>query len=184
MRVPILMYHWFEGTGSGLTRGPAFAIKCEDFRRQMAWLRTSGMNPVGVNQVLAALGGEAVLPPRPVVVTFDDGYDDFYEQAVPVLSEHKIPATLYMVSGLVGKWNVWDEQNGEPRRTLMAWARLRELPSFGIDIGAHSVSHPDLRRLGAKELRDECERSRKELEDGLGRKVTSFAYPLASTTSA
>lgn len=177
MRVPILMYHWFEGTGVGPTRGATFAINPTEFRRQMAWLAASGMSPVSVSQVLAALRDQASLPPRPYAVTFDDGYEDFYEQALPVLRQHRIPATLYMVSGLVGKWNVWDERSGEPRRPLMGWARLRELVAAGIDIGSHSLSHPDLRTLGDDELRHECEASRKQLEDGLGRKVTSFAYP-------
>ena len=120
MRVPILMYHWFDGPDAAATRGPQFQIAPEDFRRQMEWLAEGGGNVVSLGRIVDALEGRGTLPPRPVAVTFDDGYEDFYEHALGVLTEFELPATLFVVSGLVGRSNLWD-QPGEPARPLMGW---------------------------------------------------------------
>jgi peptidoglycan/xylan/chitin deacetylase (PgdA/CDA1 family) len=176
MRVPILMYHWFDGPGAAPTRGPQFQIPPEAFRRQMEWLARGGGNAVSLSQIVDALEGRAHLPPRPVAITFDDGYEDFYRHALGVLTELQLPATLFVVSGLVGRTNLWDQPT-EPARPLMDWPKLREVAAAGVEIGAHSVSHPDMRTLAGADLAAQCGDSRRSIEDRLGRPVRYFAYP-------
>lgn len=147
------------------------------FGSQLDWLRESGTPVVKLSEVVGALGGGAALPRRAVVITFDDAYEDFCEQALPALLARGFTATLFAVSGQVGKTNAWDQARGEPSRPILSWARLREVAAAGIEIGSHSRSHPDLRSLPDQELGEECRRSRLELEDGLGRAVRYFAYP-------
>ncbi len=175
VRASILLYHWF--TGPVASASPEFEIAPADFRRQMLSLAHDGRALVRVRDVLAAAQGGAPLPPRSTAVTFDDAYDDFHEHALPVVAELGIPVTLFAVAGRVGGTNDWDRKRGEPQRSLMDWPRLREVAEAGVEIGSHSLTHPDLRSLSDDVLAQECRTSRMRLEDGVGRKVGLFAYP-------
>ena len=177
MRVPILLYHWFDD-GSGVpTASPEFGIAPADFRRQMEWLVESGLRVVPLADIVQALHGGRDLPRHAVAITFDDAYDDFREHALGVLVDLGLPATMFAVSGSIGQTNAWDAVRGEPARPLLDWAGLRELADAGIEIGSHSVTHPDLRTLPNDALAVELTASRELLEDGLGRPVPHFAYP-------
>jgi peptidoglycan/xylan/chitin deacetylase (PgdA/CDA1 family) len=177
MRAPILLYHWFDHPRSGPGASPEFAVRPAQFRRQMEFLVASGRTVVSLSALVRALRAREPLGPRPVAITFDDAYEDFHEHAYPVLAERKLEAALFVVAGLVGRTNLWDRPRGEPERRLLDWPRLRELAAAGVEIGSHSMSHPDLRRLTDEELEVECRGSREAVEDGLGRPVRFFAYP-------
>ena len=118
-----------------------------EFRRQMVWLKENGRALVGVHDVVEATRGVRALPPRSTAVTFDDAYEDFHEHALPALAELGIPTTLFAVAGRVGATNDWDRARGEPARALMGWERLREVAGAGVEIGSHSLTHPDLRAV-------------------------------------
>lgn len=96
---------------------------------------------------------------------------------MPVLMARRFSATLYVVSGLVGATARWLGDLGEGNRPMLDWAALRDLQSAGVEIGAHSVSHPELDTLSWAKATHELRDSKKALEDGLGRAVTTFAYP-------
>lgn len=117
------------------------------------------------------------VPPRTCVITFDDGLRDFADGAMPVLAARGVSPTLYVVSGLVGATARWLADLGEGDRPMLDWAALRDLQQAGVDIGAHSVSHPELDTLSWANATHELGDSKKRLEDGLGRAVTTFAYP-------
>jgi peptidoglycan/xylan/chitin deacetylase (PgdA/CDA1 family) len=112
-----------------------------------------------------------------VVLTFDDGYADFYSEALPVLRKHGFTATLYVTSAYVGATSRWLAREGESQRRLVSWEQLAEICDSGIECGAHSRRHPHLDTLPLEVAREEIGRSKHELEDGLGRRVASFAYP-------
>jgi peptidoglycan/xylan/chitin deacetylase (PgdA/CDA1 family) len=124
-----------------------------------------------------AYRGAAVLPPRPVAITFDDGYEDTGSAAVPILHEFGYPATLFVVAGYVGDANVWDASFGPPATRLLGWDGLRALVRSGWDIAAHSATHARLPGLGAAELARETCWSRASIENELCRPVRWFAYP-------
>lgn len=118
---------------------------------------------------------------RTVVLTFDDGYETFYEAALPILRRYDFSATVFVVSGEVGGVSGWNPA-GEAR--LMGWSRLRDLGQMSIEIGSHTVTHPRLTDLGPLAVRRELENSRAGLEDKLGVPVRSFAYPFGAFNSA
>ena len=147
------------------------------FRRQMRHLIDAGYSAITTDILARALSGKLKLPAKPVLITFDDGYADFLEHAVPVLVDLKMPATLFVVSGLVGKTNAWDRRFGEPERALLDWPQLREVALAGVEIGSHSCTHPDLRSVTDQQLAEECTTSKRQLEDGLEQPCRFFAYP-------
>jgi peptidoglycan/xylan/chitin deacetylase (PgdA/CDA1 family) len=146
------------------------------FARHMALLADGGHVPITVSQLIA-LREEATLPPRTVVITFDDGLRDFLTGAMPILQRHGFAATLYVVSGCVGQASTWLASVGEGGRAMLGWDELRAIAASGIEIGGHTHRHPQLDVLAPAAAREEIRRCRIVLEDGIGQPVRSFAYP-------
>jgi peptidoglycan/xylan/chitin deacetylase (PgdA/CDA1 family) len=170
--VPVVMYHAIEDARSPISLAPA------RFAAQMGWLKAAGVSTWTVAELAGWL--EAGAPPTaPVVVlTFDDGFRSVLRHALPVLARHGFRATVYLVTGHVGGKNDWTTQPaGVPRWELLTWAEVRELAAAGMDVGAHSVTHPWLPALPAGAIHREVAESRAAIEDALGRPARSFAYP-------
>jgi peptidoglycan/xylan/chitin deacetylase (PgdA/CDA1 family) len=170
--VPILTYHSLDDTGSVISTGPAA------FRRQMQAFAGRGFRGVSLGELLDAWEGKGTLPPRPLVLTFDDAFRGVSEHAAPVLAELGFRATVFAVAGYVGRTNDWPTQPaGVPRLPLCSWPELRDLGRVA-EIGGHGFDHrPLLESIGAAERQREIVDSRRILEDGLGAAVTTFAYP-------
>lgn len=166
-RVPVLMYH--EIADATATSSP-LAVAPDVFASQLAYLRQAGFNTLTAGELAASLAdGVGELPERPVVLTFDDGYGDFYTDGLPVIKQNGFTATLFQTTGWVGK-------EGEAQR-MLNWRELAEIDQAGIEIGAHTVKHPQLDLLPEKELREELGISKSALEDHLGFAVPGLAYP-------
>ncbi len=115
---------------------------------------------------------------RPTIsVTFDDAYANLIVNALPVLLEHRIAATIYTPSRFLGKRNEWDAGKPQLLIPIMSPGEIREVHSSGIEIGSHTQSHVRMRGLGIEDKRREIADSKCELEDLVGAPVTSFAYP-------
>ncbi len=170
MHSAILTYHSLDGSGS------VVSTPADLFRRQMQSLAGRGIPVAPLEEV--ARGREAV------ALTFDDGYANFSESALPVLEELGLPATVFVVSGLCGQWADWHVRSGIPRQRLMDWVVLRSLPSRLISLGSHTVSHPNLTRLTSERLAAELRDSRSEIEQRSGRAVTAVAYPYGSVNES
>lgn len=112
-----------------------------------------------------------------VCLTFDDGYLSFYDEVFPILVERGVPATLFVITGYVGRSNDWDVTFGINRRRHLDWGKLREMSDAGLEVGSHGRTHRDLTRLDGVQRRAELEGSKSALEDHLGREVTSLALP-------
>lgn len=117
-------------------------------------------------------------PRRELAITFDDGYRDNYENALPILESLSLPATFFVVSRWVGSDVVpfWDRKLGV-RHPWMTWTQIRDLQKRGFDIGAHTRTHVDLGMLSPTAAGDEIAGARTDLEEQLGTSVESFAYP-------
>jgi len=173
-RALILMYHSIaEPSAAAEAR---LCVRPREFARQMRWLR-SHCAPVDLDRVVDGLAGGDPLPANAVAVTFDDGFADVREHALPALRDHAIPATLYAVAGLSGRTAEWLAPHGIAPRRLMSEEELRALDRAGIAIGSHTLTHPQLPGLSRPKLTREVADSRCALEQAIGRPVRHFAYP-------
>jgi peptidoglycan/xylan/chitin deacetylase (PgdA/CDA1 family) len=123
------------------------------------------------------------LPDKPVLFTFDDGYADLAEFALPVLRRYGFGAAVYIVTGQLGGTNAWDEARGSGTHRLMTAEQIRHWASQGIEFGAHGRTHADLTTLLPAELEEEIAGSKSELEKLVGVPVVSFAYPFGFRTA-
>ena len=174
-RVVGLCYHSIHPTASFASASP------ELFERQLEWLAEE-CEVIPIRSMLDAVaGGEEDRPA--VAITFDDGYRDNHEFALPLLKKYGLPATFYVTVGLLDGDPAVHERFQQLRDVPAAeirpleWAQARELVAEGMEIGAHTYSHPNLIRLGRDELRRELGDARATLEERLGAPVDQLAYP-------
>jgi len=167
----VLLYHAVTTT-PGDTIAP-FTVAPDEFERQLDAVLESGLTPVTFGELVAGeRSGSA--PARPVVITFDDGYADFAEHALPALTARSLPSTLFLTTGWLAGGK---SREPGPTDPMLSWSQLPELVECGVELGAHSHSHPQLDTLTGSALRDELVRPRDQLEEALGREVGLVAYP-------
>jgi len=157
-----------------------YTVTPQAFAAQMRWLATRGYTSVDLDALLAARSGGDALPPRPVVITFDDGFQDCVRYAVPVLQSHGFTAVFYLVAGLVGETSRWLQPGPAGNLALMDWPAARQLEAMGFRCGAHTMTHPRLVDLSRSACGEELRDSRHLLEDHLGHDVRHLAYPFGS----
>jgi peptidoglycan/xylan/chitin deacetylase (PgdA/CDA1 family) len=174
--VPVLLYHSVIAGGSPEHQG--WITSPEVFAEHMAYLHDEGYKTLTVSEYAAQLVAPMTeAPEKTVVITFDDGFADFTEHAVPVLKRYGLTSTMYVVTGCVGSTSTWLESAGEGDRPMMGWSDIESLHDAGVEVGAHTHSHPQLDIIDKATAAEEIRRSRGVLEDRLGREVPSFAYP-------
>ena len=174
-RVIILMYHIIDNPLASQEK--KYCCTPANFEKQMRFLRTSKYVPVNLGQFVDALNGECSCPENSVVVTFDDGFDNMIDKALPVLQKYEIPATVFVLSDRINDINDWMHVRGFPRRRLLSKSQLLELKDVGVCIGSHTRTHERLTVISKDRIDDEIGSSKKILEDILGSEVTLFAYP-------
>jgi peptidoglycan/xylan/chitin deacetylase (PgdA/CDA1 family) len=180
-KIPILMYHSIADVS---TPGfQPFVVTPAQFAEQMAYLHENKYNPITVTQLVSArLRNTFVLPKRPVVITFDDGFADFFTNVLPILKLHKFTATLYISTAFIEGTSSWLQNIGEGERPMLTWAQVAEINASGVECGAHTHTHPKLDLLPPSKAQVEIVTSKKILEDHLGQAVLSFAYPFGYFT--
>jgi peptidoglycan/xylan/chitin deacetylase (PgdA/CDA1 family) len=172
---PIFMYHNIAQAPRGLRRWRSLYVSPGAFARQMWLLKRLGCTGLSMSDAMPYLRGEK--QGRIAVVTLDDGYVDNLESAMPVLQRYGFTATCYVVSGSIGRFNNWDAEKLGIQKPLMSPAQLRAWREGGMEIGAHTRSHPHLTQCSDAQLHDEIAGSKADLEDHLGSPVTQFCYP-------
>jgi Predicted xylanase/chitin deacetylase len=180
-QVPILMYHSISDTAS--PRFKQFAVPQRVFAKHMEYLYHNGYTPITVSQYVEAQAHNgAGLPARPIVLTFDDGFADFYSAALPVLNQYDFTATLYVATGYINDYSRWLFHEGEAQRPMLTWEQLAKVNARGIECGGHSQHHPQLDTLPGWSTWEEIVQSKLVLEEHLCKKITSFAYPFGYYT--
>lgn len=145
-RLRVLMYHRIQPTTQdGLT------LRTDTLADQLAWLIVQGFQFVTGSHVVAHLRQGASLPPRPVLVTFDDAYTDLVEHALPILRKYQVPAVVFVPTAHVGGANAWDDG----RYPILSAIALQTLPGYGIELAYHSHHHLNYRELRADAVRND-----------------------------
>lgn len=174
--VPILTYHSISEVST--EKFKPWTVTPRMFEAHLAALRDGGYTPLTVTQYVRAIDeGTLGAAGRPALITFDDGFQDFYTHAMPALTRFGFPATVYIVTGAVGGTSRWLAPEGEGDRPMMTWEQVAAIDAQGIECGAHTHSHPQLDVLPPAEAQEEIVRSKDELEQHLGHRIESFAYP-------
>jgi peptidoglycan/xylan/chitin deacetylase (PgdA/CDA1 family) len=169
--LPVLMYHEIsdrQQTGSNLAVDPCA------FAEQLDYLHGAGYRTVTAGALPEVLAADLPLD-RTVVLTFDDGYEDFHARALPLLDGHGFTATVFVTSGWVQDDDEW--QGARRPGRMLSWSQVAEAAAAGIEIGAHSRGHPQLDQLPAGRLHEELYASKARLEDRLGIQIPGVAYP-------
>jgi len=170
--VPILMYHSISTNLFGLSH-PHTQINTtpEVFSAQMRWLRNAGYKSINLSDTLEGLACRQDMS-KQVVITFDDGYRDILTEALPILKQCGFSATVFLAT---------DRIRETPMRfegvDYLTWSDVRELHREGVNLGSHTVTHPDLRSMEPDQIDYELGYSKEVIEDKLGAAVESFSYP-------
>lgn len=175
MSLPVLLYHHVGPPRPGTM--PSLTVSPGRFERHVRWLARRGYAGIRPADWLRWRREGRGIPQKPVLLTFDDGYADLAEYALPVLRRYGFSAVVYIVTGQLGGTNAWDEARGSGAHRLMTAEQIRHWAAHGIEFGAHSRTHADLTALAPQELSEEVVGCGKDLESILGARVVSFAYP-------
>lgn len=176
--IPILMYHQVAPRPLPVLR--KYVVTPKAFAAHMKWLAMTGYVPITLDTLIAHRTGRCPLPSRPIVITFDDGFQDCVEYAVPILQTLGFTAIFYLVAGLVGKTSRWLLPERGIELPLMDWTAARRLEAAGFQCGSHTMNHLHLAEVPAAVCRNELLSSRYVLEDHLGHEVRHLAYPFGS----
>jgi peptidoglycan/xylan/chitin deacetylase (PgdA/CDA1 family) len=170
--IPLLMYHGIaektESTGNPYFRVTTSPRVFEQHLKTLAEKSYAGCR-------LDAIADRLTIPGKKVVLTFDDGFEDFYSSAWPILEKYGFSASVFLPTGFIG---AEDTCLIKGKRHL-SWAQIRELNANGVEFGSHSITHPVLRNHPRDVIRREIVKSKTIIEDQLGNPVHSFSYPYA-----
>jgi peptidoglycan/xylan/chitin deacetylase (PgdA/CDA1 family) len=176
--VPILMYHQITPAPSSAFR--KYAITPGVFEQHLVMLAALAFTPITLDMLMDCREGRQSFPKRPVVITFDDGFQDCFHYAAPILKRHQFTATFFLVAGLMGGSSRWLVEERGVEFPMMDWAMARQLEAAGFQCEAHSMTHPHLADLCDDSAHQELCESRDLLEQHLGHPVVHLAYPFGS----
>ncbi len=165
--VPILLYHHITSSNLADTR---YSVSVTDFKLQMEQLKYWGYATITIEQLVNHINKGYALPRRPIVISFDDGYKDVFDNAFPIMEQNGFTGTVYVVANRLKADGFLQEE------------QLQALLDHGWEVGSHSMTHTELVQNHAL-VRQEILQSRLDLEKALGIKVISFAYPFGSEDS-
>jgi peptidoglycan/xylan/chitin deacetylase (PgdA/CDA1 family) len=161
------------------TSGSFFSVTPSEFTNQMEFLRRN-YDIVSLEDVLSFVSGTVEFSRRSVAITFDDGYYDNFVNVYPYAKKYELPIAIFVASGYIGK----EMSLGNVSLKMLSWKEIAEMSKDTVTIGAHTSSHPDLRRLDLNRAQNEIEMSKVEIERATGRPVNFFAYPKGAYNNA
>jgi peptidoglycan/xylan/chitin deacetylase (PgdA/CDA1 family) len=159
--IPVLNYHKVDTGGTG-----ALTLSPEEFDEQMAYLKEAGYTTISPQQLIEHLEAGTQLPSNPILITFDDGYEDNYRVAYPILQKYNFTATIFVVTDFP-----------DNDKNYLTWAQIKEMQDSGITFASHTLSHVVLTKEGDEALKAQLVNSRQGLEYRLHQKVETLAYP-------
>ncbi len=166
--IPVLEYHQI-GEPEDAESKP-YCVPPEEFSAQLDYLAAQGYTTISMLDFMKAKKGKAELPDKPILLTFDDGYEDNYTNMLPILEAHDMRATVYVVTNDIGK------------KGYLTWPQLRDMQDRGVEIGSHTANHLPLTTLVPEQVEDELKLSKLLLEWNGIRTVFAFSYPNGAYT--
>ena len=157
----ILLYHNIDSSSK------------HNFEKQMQFIKEH-MQTISLNELIDCLVKKKPSPPKSIVITLDDGYENIYHYAYPILKKYQIPATIFLVTGYIdtAKNFWWDNSS------ILSWSQIKEMAkNNNIDFGSHSINHYNLTTLSDKDIEKELKSSKQKIEQELKKPVTGFCYP-------
>ena len=175
--IPVLMYHKI-GTPPKNSQLKKLWVSSRDFRKQLAYLRSHHYTPILFSEIRKFETEKRPLPLNPILITFDDGYANNYEEAFPILKDFGMKGNIFIVFETIGKDNTWHEPETEPRIRMLTKEEILAMQESGLmEFGSHTMRHRNLDQAELQDVSWEANESKKRLEELLGREVTAFAYP-------
>lgn len=166
IKFPVFNYHHLGPLPENADENrQAFTVTPEVFEEQLKYFKDNGYQPVYLDELIEYFDTGRPLPSKAIAITFDDGYQEHYQNAFPLLKKYGFVATFFVIIDWVG------------RPDMMSWANIKEMSEAGMAFGSHTLSHPHLTDLSDEDLKREVEESKKALEENLGRPVNFISYP-------
>ncbi len=163
-KVPILMYHHISARPTNNAMDYGLTVKTPDFAAQMAYLAAHGYHPITLTDIFNDLYYGLPLPQHPIVMSFDDGYEDNFTDAFPILQQHHFVAEINIITGMIGG-------------RYLTWDQIRQMAASGIEIGSHTIHHISLAEADPATAEKELLDSKTTLEQQLGQPIQFFCYP-------
>ncbi len=172
--IPILMYHYVGNNPNPKDKARyALSVSPDQFEAQMAYLSQNGYTTISLDTLYAIFNKQSAKPAKPIVLTFDDGYIDFYYNAFPILSKYHLSAVEFIPTGLVGK------------PAYMTWDMIKQIQGSGlVTFEAHTVNHTNLTSVAYQQVLTELQTSKNDLAKQTGYPVNFIAYPYGSVNNA
>lgn len=172
------MYH--QVTPNPLPQFLKYSVTPAQFAAQMNWLAVAGYTTISLDDLCAWRVQRGSLPKRPIIITFDDGFQECAENSVPHMARHGFTAIFYLVGGLVGLTSRWLQPELGSQFALFNWETARRLDATGFRCAVHTMHHPRLAEIPDSACRSELVDCRHLMEDRLGHEVRHLAYPYGS----
>jgi peptidoglycan/xylan/chitin deacetylase (PgdA/CDA1 family) len=174
--VPILMYHRL-GKVRKKSVAPGHYVQSSQFAGHLRLIKALKRTPITLAELREGFLAKKPLPPKALVITFDDGYKSFFTLGLPHLEKHSFSATVFLVSACVGRRNEWDMKIGDVEEELMSRDEVLSAQAKRIEFGSHTVNHANLSLIDRDQAVMEIGQSKSDLESWLGKPVDFFCYP-------
>jgi peptidoglycan/xylan/chitin deacetylase (PgdA/CDA1 family) len=163
--VPILAYHQVGDIDD------LYSIPASQFEEQMTYLASNGYHTISLEDLFNFYDGQGKLPDKPVIITFDDGYEDNYLTALPILEKYNMSATVFIVPNLIATPD------------YLSWQQVTQMQRRHIEIGSHTMSHIAMDEISEEQQWREASESKRILEQHVGKPIRFFAYPFGQFTT-
>lgn len=167
VKIPVLMFHSIKSNGKN-----DLIISPVEFQRKMKWLKDNNYSTLSMDELYSMLKTGKNVPERPIVLTFDDGYDDNYTNAYPILKNYNFKATVFLVTNNIGA------------RGYLKSEQIKEMSSNKIDFQSHTARHQELNTLSYKEQLNELKKSKAAIEDLINKNADALCYPVGKYNAA
>ena len=176
LKAPVLLYHKIDFPPEDARIRGAFT-SARRFDKQIAYLKKKGFEFYTASELVKFYRNNGEFPPKAITITFDDGWQDNYLNAFPILQKFGAKATIFLVSSCIGQTSAKVTPDGEGARAHLSETQIIEMSQNGIEFGSHSVNHKLFHQISLQEIEFEVKESKKQIENLLQQECTVFAYP-------